>query len=138
MEQAVEMGLPAQTDISRVRRTGTVTMDRRPEYMTTRPQAWGTWEGDPKTGLLTSGGLEPSGYKKSGGQQPAQKQTTQTPTTTWNPEFRTTGDLSNTPFGARVEKEFPSFVNRGAGAIIVNSAKRWFDRDVPRFPYATY
>jgi hypothetical protein len=45
MEQAVEMGLPAQTDISRARRTGTVTMDRRPEYVATRPQAWGTWGG---------------------------------------------------------------------------------------------
>jgi hypothetical protein len=43
MEQAVEMGLPAQTDISRARRTGTVTMDRRPEYFATRPQSWGTW-----------------------------------------------------------------------------------------------
>jgi hypothetical protein len=42
MEQAVEMGLPAQTDISRARRTGIVTMDRRPEYVATRPQPWGT------------------------------------------------------------------------------------------------
>ena len=83
-------------------------------------------------------GPESGGYKESGGPQPAQRQTAQTPVTTWNPEFRTAGDLSRTPFGERVEREFPSFVERGSGPIIVNMAKRWFDQDIPRFPYATY
>jgi hypothetical protein len=73
-------------------------------------------------------GPESGGYKESGGPQPAQ--TTQRPTTT--------GTLSLTPFGERVEQEFPSTVSQGVARVLVENARRWFDQEAPRFPYAGY
>jgi hypothetical protein len=142
MEQAVEMGLPANTDISRVQRTGMVDMDRRPVFAAPRPQAWGTWEGDPKTGLLTSGGLEPSGYKKSSGPQPAQG-TTPAPIVTEikKTELGESGEpIAFTPFGERVRQESQPQPKAGSPfpAGTVGNVGRWFDQGAPRFPYAGY
>lgn len=111
MERVVSMGLPANTDINKIQRVGYDPEMRRPVYVAPRPQAWGTYgsvgmneEERPVTPRMPAGGPQPS----------------QRPTTT--------GALSFTPFGERVDQEFPPTL---AGGL-----RQWYDEDVPQFPYS--
>jgi hypothetical protein len=124
MEQAVEMGLPANTDISRVQRVGYDVAGRRPIYAAPRPQAWGTW------GALGST-QEPSGYKKSGGPQPAT-------------EIKKTelgergGAIAFTPFGERVRQESQPQPRAGSPFPAGTVGSLTGFGGILRFPYANY
>jgi hypothetical protein len=75
MEQAVEMGLPAQTDIGRTQRTGTTGMDRRPVFASPRPQPFGTFGSIGMNNDEQPVSLPQAPAMPSGGPQPAQGMT---------------------------------------------------------------
>jgi hypothetical protein len=71
-------------------------------------------------------GPEKGGYKKGAEERKAkQEPTTQMPT---SQRPTTTGALSFTPFGERVDQEFPPTL---AGGL-----RQWYDEDIPQFPYS--
>jgi hypothetical protein len=135
MEQAVEMGLPAQTDISRVRKTGIVGMDRRPIFAAPRPQPFGTFgsigmDEEPPTPTPTTA---PTGIT----QAPSLTQATELRETMLGP---TGQPLAFTGFGqtARNQKadQYQTPVGRGLAASSMQVPSTRFGDVSLRFPFA--
>lgn len=108
MKKLVGMGLPANTDIQRVRAEGRDPMTGRTIYSAPMQQPWGTWGGF---------GEE---EKERPVRIPKRPNLPQKPTAS--------GPLSSTSFRERVRNEFPPTL---AGGIT-----QWFDPKIPRFPYS--
>ena len=132
MEQMVAMGLPFNTDPSRVRAEPALTsaMGGRPIYSTSMPQPWGTWGGfgqneeDRPVKLPEPIGIEPA---------------TTSPAQPRKSELGMSGEpIAFTPFGERVRQESQPQPRAGSPFPAGTVGSLTGFGGVPRFPYANY